>query len=202
MIKRLIDIIGATVAIMLFSPIILVTALAIRFDSKGGIIFIQKRIGLNGVPFNMYKFRTMVENAEQMEQGLYSYDDDPRITRIGWFLRQFSLDELPQLFNVLDGSMSLVGPRPPVTYELGDYKDFTDWMKVRFQVKPGITGLAQVSGRNELNWDEKMVFDNQYVETYSRWGVLCDCIILFRTVWVVLSMQKTIEQRTEQKENY
>ena len=109
----------------------------------------------------MYKFRTMYVNSEKSGTGLYSFDDDPRITRIGSFLRRFSLDELPQLINVILGSMSLVGPRPPVTYELGPWNEYTPHMRKRFKVKPGITGLSQVSGRNTLDWDQKIKYDNR-----------------------------------------
>lgn len=191
--KRLLDLVGSSVALLIFAPVLIVIAVLIKRGSKGPVFFVQKRLGKDGAVFEMFKFRTMVDNAESMGTGLFSYEDDPRITPIGATLRRFSLDELPQLLNVFLGSMSLVGPRPPVTYELGDYKDFTDTMKVRFQVKQGITGLAQVSGRNELEWDDKIVFDNEYVRIYKKWGVLYDITILFRTVWVVLAGRGVIE---------
>jgi lipopolysaccharide/colanic/teichoic acid biosynthesis glycosyltransferase len=136
----------------------------------------------------------MFQNSEKTGTGLYSFENDPRVTRIGRFLRRKSLDELPQLFNVMGGSMSLVGPRPPVTYELGPWKDYTAQMRKRFEVKPGITGLAQVSGRNELNWDEKIVLDNLYVDRFAKLGFWFDLVILWRTVWVVLEGQNSVEQ--------
>ena len=192
--KRLIDILGASFLIIVLSPFLAVIALAIRLSSPGPVFFVQRRIGLKGRVFRMIKFRTMFQNAEKMGTGLYSFEDDPRITKVGHILRRKSLDELPQLLNVLVGSMSLVGPRPPVTYELGPWEDYTPEMRKRFDVKPGITGLAQVSGRNELNWDQKIVFDNLYVDRLAVHGAFLDIVILLRTVWLVLRSRNTIEQ--------
>ena len=198
--KRFLDIVGSLVLIALLSPLLLSISLAIRITSQGPVLFIQERIGLRGQVFRMLKFRTMFQNAEKMGMGLYSFEDDPRITRIGHILRRKSLDELPQLFNVLAGSMSLVGPRPPVTYELGPWEDYTPEMRKRFEVKPGITGLAQVSGRNELNWDEKIAFDNEYVDLIGNQGAWIDLIILWRTLWVVLAGRNTVENDVCSKE--
>jgi undecaprenyl phosphate N,N'-diacetylbacillosamine 1-phosphate transferase len=192
--KRLIDILGSSFLIIVLCPLLVVIALAICLSSPGPVFFVQRRIGLKGRVFRMLKFRTMFQNAEKMGTGLYSFDDDPRITKIGRILRRKSLDELPQLLNVLAGSMSLVGPRPPVTYELGPWEEYTPEMRKRFDVKPGITGLAQVSGRNELNWDQKIVLDNLYVDRVAVHGVLPDIVILFRTVWLVLQARNTIEK--------
>jgi len=192
--KRIIDLTAGIVLLILFSPFFLLIAIIIKFDSKGPVFFVQDRLGKDGVVFSMIKFRTMVVNAEQSGTGLFSYCDDPRITRVGKYLRMMSLDEIPQIINVIHGSMSLVGPRPPVTYELGDYSDFTEYMKVRFQVKPGMTGLAQVSGRNDLDWNKKIEYDNLYVEQYQRLGVIEDIVILFRTLIVVFSMSNIIEK--------
>lgn len=193
--KRILDLTGAILVLLTFLPLMIVIAIAIKVETKGPVFFVQKRIGLNGAEFDMFKFRSMVNKAEKMGTGLFSYADDARITWVGRFIRKTSLDELPQVFNVLNGSMSLVGPRPPVTYELGDYMDFTPHMKIRFSVKPGITGLAQISGRNKLDWDQKIVYDNQYVDWYHRWGIIIDIKVLFQTVWVVLSAQNTIEEQ-------
>lgn len=195
MAKRILDIACAICALILFSPLFLIIAIAIKATSSGPVFFIQDRLGKDCGVFRMFKFRTMVENAEKMGTGLFSYADDDRITKVGHILRKSSLDELPQFINVFLGTMSIVGPRPPVTYELGNIEDFTPEMKIRFKVKPGITGLAQISGRNDLDWDQKIKHDNLYVEKFQKWGALYDLGILFKTVWVVLSFKNTIEER-------
>src|SRR5690606_24622121 len=133
MLKRLLDIVGSSLGLLVFSPTFLVIPILIKLDSVGPVFFVQMRLGKGLRPFPMSKFRTMVDNAERMGTGLFSYADDDRITRVGKFLRKTSIDELPQLLNVLSGSMALVGPRPPVSYELGPIEDFTDTMKVRFK---------------------------------------------------------------------
>ena len=142
----------------------------------------------------MIKFRTMINNAESVGTGLYSFEDDPRVTRVGYYLRRTSIDELPQLFNVLGGSMSLVGPRPPVTYELGPWEEYTPEMRKRFEVKPGITGLAQISGRNDLDWDQKIVYDNRYVDLINEKGLVVDIQILLLTLWIVIKRGNTVEK--------
>lgn len=192
--KRLVDILGSSVLIILLFPLWIVIAISIRTTSPGPVFFVQRRIGLKGRVFRMLKFRTMLQNAEAMGTGLYSFEDDPRVTRLGRFLRRKSLDELPQLFNVLVGSMSLVGPRPPVTYELGPWEEYTQEMRKRFEVKPGITGLAQISGRNELNWDEKIAYDNIYVDNLLMHGWWLDVPILLKTCWLVFEARNTIEK--------
>lgn len=197
MAKRLFDLVFGGLLFVFLAPLFLVISLLIKLDSKGPIFFIQGRLGQNGKVFKMIKFRTMVPNAERMGTGLFSYSDDPRITRVGKYLRMTSLDEIPQIINVLLGNMSLVGPRPPVTYELGEYKDFTDTMKIRFRVKPGITGLAQVSGRNDLEWNQKIFFDNIYVEKFERYGIFEDILLLIKTLFVVLFMKNIIEKKPE-----
>jgi len=194
-IKRCMDILLSTSVLVLLSPVLVFIAVAIRLDSSGPVLFRQRRMTKNGVIFVMYKFRTMVENAEHMHTGLFSYDDDFRVTRVGRFLRRTSLDELPQLLNVIRGEMSIVGPRPPVSYELGPYEDLNEEYRKRFSVLPGITGLAQVSGRNELAWDEKIRFDNLYVDLFSRYGVLIDLRIILMTVLSVVSGRGIIESR-------
>ena len=198
--KRLLDIIGSLVLLTVLSPLMITISMVIYMTSPGSVLFIQERIGLRGQVFRMLKFRTMLQNAEKMGTGLYSFEDDPRITRIGHILRRKSLDELPQLFNVLAGSMSLVGPRPPVFYELGPWEDYTPEMRKRFEVKPGITGLAQVSGRNELNWDEKIFFDNEYVDRINNQEIWVDLVILWRTLWVVLAGRNTLENDRSSRE--
>ena len=145
----------------------------------------------------MYKFRSMVVNAETMGSGLFNYENDPRVTKVGRFLRNTSLDELPQLLNVVRGEMALVGPRPCVSYELGDYETLNARYKKRFQVLPGITGLAQVSGRNELPWDEKVNYDNRYIDLLPQKGILLDIEIIIRTVAKVFTKSSIYEERPE-----
>jgi undecaprenyl phosphate N,N'-diacetylbacillosamine 1-phosphate transferase len=192
--KRTLDLLLALTIALVLAPLLLLLALIIRIDSRGPALFVQNRLGLNGSVFPMFKFRTMVQNAEQMGTGLFSFENDPRVTRIGQFLRHTSLDELPQLLNVIRGEMSIVGPRPPVTYELGNYADFSPELKFRFTVKPGVTGLAQISGRNDLNWDRKVVFDTEYIRRFHRFGVAYDVYLIVRTIWVVLAMRNVIEK--------
>jgi len=148
--KRIIDIIGSLVGLVILSPVFLVIALFIKMDSPGPVFFVQDRLGLRGRTFRIIKFRTMVVNAENIGDGLrVKSERDPRITKVGRILRATSLDELPQLINVLKGDMSLVGPRPPATYHPYDgYAKYPEWAKKRFEMRPGITGLAQVRLRN------------------------------------------------------
>jgi lipopolysaccharide/colanic/teichoic acid biosynthesis glycosyltransferase len=193
--KRALDILGSVVGIVLFSPVFLVASVLIKLDSPGPVFFRQRRLGQDGQEFLMLKFRSMVDGAEKRGTGLFSYEDDPRVTRIGRFLRSTSLDEVPQFLNVLAGSMSLVGPRPPVYYELGNYRDFTGDLRRRFEMKPGIVGLAQIHGRNDLSWDEKVVYDIQYIEAFRRRGITEDIRILMVAVVVVLSMKNVNEVR-------
>lgn len=198
--KRFIDISGALVGIVLLSPVWLIIILWIWLDSGRPIFFLQQRLGKHGRPFSMYKFRSMVVNAESMGEGLFSYEDDKRITTPGRYIRAMSLDELPQLINILMGEMSIVGPRPPVTYELGNYADFDARLKGRFVVKPGLTGLAQISGRNALTWDQKIEYDLRYIARFQKCGILEDIRIIFATIGIVVLMRNTIEQRPEGEE--
>ena len=190
-IKRLVDVIGAGLLILIAFPIMLSAVILIKFDSAGPAVFTQERIGLNKRRFHIYKFRTMVTNAEKLQAALESSNEaqgpvfkiknDPRITRVGKFLRKTSIDELPQLFNVLKGEMSLVGPRPlPVR----DYTGFNqDWQRRRFSVRPGITCLWQVSGRSSISFDQWMRLDLEYIDSWSLW---LDMKILVRTIPAVV----------------
>ena len=198
--KRFIDIAGSSFALLIFFPAFIVISILVKISSPGPILFRQYRLGINGKPFQMLKFRSMFHQSEKSGTGLFSYTDDPRITKVGNILRKASLDELPQLLNVLGGSMSLVGPRPPVTYELGKWEEYTEIMKKRFEVKPGITGLAQISGRNDLDWDTKIKFDNKYVSLYKKKGVILDIFILLKTVWVVILGRDTVEVKSVAEE--
>ena len=167
--KRIIDIIGSLVGLVFLSPVFLVIALLIKMDSLGPVFFVQDRLGLRGKTFRIIKFRTMVMNAENIGDGLrVSSESDPRITRVGRVLRATSLDELPQLINVLKGDMSLVGPRPPATYHpYNGFESYPEWAKKRFEMRPGMTGLAQVMVRNSASWDERIRLDLQYIESFA-----------------------------------
>lgn len=186
--KRLADIVLSTIGIIVLSPILIIVAIAIKVSAPGPILFKQERLGKNGKPFYIYKFRTMIVNAEHIGEGLrVSTENDPRITKVGKFLRATSLDELPQLFNVVQGTMSLVGPRPPVTYHPYDgYKNYPEWAKKRFSMRPGITGLTQATVRNSVSWDERIKVDNKYVDKFN---ILFDIKILFMTVERVLKKE-------------
>lgn len=189
--KRLFDVVVAIGMLLLLSPLLLLIALAVRLDSPGPIFFRQTRVGVNGSPFKMTKFRSMVVDAEArlaalqaQNEGsglLFKMKDDPRITRVGNVLRRYSLDELPQLFDVVAGSMSLVGPRPPLPQEVDGYETH---VHRRLNVKPGITGPWQVGGRSNLSWEESVRKDLYYVENWSLSG---DLVILFKTVGAVLA---------------
>lgn len=183
--KRVFDIFASSLAIVLLSPILILFAILIKTDSKGPIIFKQKRLGKGGKVFNIFKFRTMIENAEKIGDGLsIKTEEDPRITKIGKFLRKFSIDELPQLFNVFIGDMSIVGPRPPVTYHpYNGIDNYPKWALKRFEMRPGITGLAQVKFRNSKTWDERFVVDVEYIDKFS---IVLDFKIIFGTVFKVI----------------
>ena len=193
--KRFFDIVSCLVATVLLLPVWIFVALAIKIDSKGPVFFAQGRRTKGGKVFKMLKFRSMVVDAEKKGTGLFSYDNDPRVTRVGKFLRKTSIDELPQLLNVIKGDISIVGPRPCVTYELGDFDTLNKKYKKRFEVKGGITGLAQVKGRNENSWDEKVTLDNQYVDRYKSEGFWLDIKIMWWTVFKVFAKKNINESK-------
>ncbi|NLK29174.1 MAG: sugar transferase [Clostridiales bacterium] len=180
LIKRLIDFFGSLFGIIILSPLLFIIALSIKLTSKGPVFFKQERLGKNGKIFKILKFRTMVVNAEKIGDGLsVKNDNDNRITKIGKILRSTSLDELPQLFNVILGQMSLVGPRPPVTYFPYDgYGNYPKWAKKRFTMRPGMTGLTQITVRNSVSWDERIKVDNKYIDSFN---VCFDIKLLFGT---------------------
>lgn len=181
--KNIFDYIGAAVGLILLSPIFIAVGILIKIDSKGPILFKQERLGKDGKVFTIYKFRTMVENAEKMGDGIFIYEGDNRITKLGDFLRRTSLDELPQLINILLGDMSFVGPRPPITYYPWKYEEYEERKKQRFKMKPGITGLAQIKGRNDLEWDEKIEYDIEYLRNFT---FFLDLKILYKTFFSVM----------------
>jgi len=191
--KRWLDVVGAAALFVISLPLWLPIALAIKFEDGGPVFYRFRVLGLGGRPFDAYKFRTMVEDADrhlredpglwQAFQREYKLEGDPRITRVGRWLRRLSLDELPQCLNVLRGEMSLVGPRPFAPYEAERYGP---WLERRLSVKPGLTGLWQVSGRHELSYEERVRLDLEYID---RWSLWLDLRILFRTVPAVLSQR-------------
>jgi lipopolysaccharide/colanic/teichoic acid biosynthesis glycosyltransferase len=179
MAKRALDLVGATTLLVLSSPFMALAALLIRLESRGHPIYKQRRVGRHGRPFEIYKFRTMVDGAEYVGAGLAVNEGDPRITRVGHFLRRWSLDELPNLVNVVRGEMSLVGPRPTIQVQVDQY---TPHQRRRLEVKPGITGWAQVNGRTSLPWHERIELDVWYVDHRS---LLLDLRILLRSLKLV-----------------
>lgn len=188
LIKRFVDILGSFIGIIILSPLFILVAICIKVTSEGPVFFKQKRLGKDGKVFDIIKFRTMIVNAEKIGDGLtVKSEDDPRITKVGKLLRKTSLDELPQLINVLKGDMSLVGPRPPVTYFPYDgYENYPEWAKRRFDMRPGMTGLAQITVRNSVVWDKRIVIDNIYIDEFN---ILLDTKILLLTVARIIKPQ-------------
>lgn len=180
-VKRGFDIFISLMILVVCWPLLLLIAVAVKLDSKGPVVFKQKRLGRDGREFYIYKFRTMVVDAEK--GGVYSDNQDPRITRVGKLLRKTSLDELAQAFNLLKGDMSLVGPRPPLTYHPWPLTEYTDEQKRMFDVRPGITGWAQVNGRKAVEWNHRIELNVWYVDHVS---FLLDIKIIFLTVFKVL----------------
>jgi lipopolysaccharide/colanic/teichoic acid biosynthesis glycosyltransferase len=179
MLRRVFDILVAGAALVGASPVLALAIVAIRLESKGHPIYRQRRIGKDGVPFDVMKLRTMVAGAESMGSGLAVTEGDPRITRVGAVLRRFSIDELPNLVNVLKGDMAIIGPRPTVPVQVEQY---TDRQRGRLAIRPGITGWAQVNGRTSLPWDERIELDLWYIE-HRSWRL--DLKILARTAAIV-----------------
>ncbi|WP_228918484.1 sugar transferase [Streptomyces sp. DH20] len=192
-VKGVVDRLGATVLLVLFAPLMLLVALLVATDSRGGVFYRQRRVGKDGLEFTILKFRTMVPDADRARAALTGLNEgagplfkmrrDPRVTRMGAVLRRYSLDELPQLFNVLTGSMSLVGPRPPLPEECASYGPD---IRRRLKVKPGLTGLWQISGRSDLSWEEAVRLDLRYVED---WSLALDTVILWKTLRAVVQGQ-------------
>jgi len=194
--KRLTDLLLAGLALLLSSPLLLLLALAIKLDSPGGAFFFQERLGRDARPFRLWKFRTMVTNAAALGDGLNVGERDPRITRIGRWLREWSLDELPQVINIVLGDMAIVGPRPALREHVAQY---SAEQRDRLLVKPGLTGLAQISGRNALTWDEKLACDVRYARTWSWWG---DMKIILKTLPVVLGREGLYEKDAGKEDRF
>lgn len=199
--KRLFDIFSTFVVILLLTPIWIVMPIIIKCDSKGPVFFKQKRRTKNGKVFTILKFRSMVVNAEGMGTGLFNYENDSRVTKVGKFLRKTSIDELPQLFNIFIGQMSVIGPRPCVKYELGDFDTLNKKYKKRFQMKAGLTGLAQTKGRNDIEWDKKVELDNEYIDKFRKYGVLFDIKLLFDSVIKVFKKENIYENKVDGANN-
>lgn len=181
--KRLLDILLAGIGLVVIAPLLVLIAIAVRLSSPGPILFIQERLGQHGQPFRIYKFRTMVDGAVNLGTGLDTFKGDPRITAVGKVLREYHLDELPQLLNVLLGNMSLVGPRPVLMSSLATYQD---WEKRRLLMPPGITGWEAVQGGLLNTVDERIAFDVWYVD---HWTIWLDCSILLKTIPIVLTKE-------------
>lgn len=183
-VKRFLDVTASFLGLVLLFPLLLTVSILIKIDSRGHVIFRQKRIGRNGKVFEIYKFRSMCVGAEKTGSGVYSGKGDARVTRIGKILRATSIDELPQLLNILKGEMSFVGPRPPLTYHPWKYEEYTDFQKRMFEVRPGITGWAQVNGRKDVEWHKRIELNVWYVDHMS---LLLDIKIMFMTAFKVLT---------------
>lgn len=186
-VKRAADVTLCTAALIVLSPVLALTAAAIRLDSAGPVLFRQERLGLGGRPFTMYKFRSMSVGAEA--GGVYEAKRDTRVTRVGRVLRRTSLDELPQLVNIVRGDMSIIGPRPTLTYHPWPLTDYTPEQRRRFEVRPGVTGWAQVNGRKSLDWNRRIEHDVEYVNAMSA---AFDARIFLKTVAKVLSMSDNV----------
>ena len=182
--KRFLDIIFSLFFLTALFPVYLITAIAVKLDSKGPIFYRQERLGKDGKVFYMYKFRSMCVGAEQTGTGVYSGKGDFRVTRVGRILRATSIDELPQALNILKGDMSFIGPRPPLTYHPWPLEEYTEEQMGMFRVRPGITGWAQIHGRKDVEWNLRIRLNNWYIDHMSLW---LDIRILFMTFFKVLT---------------
>lgn len=197
-VKRLIDVLISFISVVILAIPMVIVALAIKIDSPGPVLFKQKRIGKNGRVFRIYKFRSMCVGAEKTGSGVYSNKNDARVTRVGKFIRATSIDELPQLFNMFLGSMSLIGPRPPLTYHPWLYDEYTEKQKEMFDVRPGLTGWAQIHGRKDLEWHKRIELNVWYARNVSFW---LDLKIFFITIAKVLTNadNENVNQTVEKK---
>lgn len=187
--KRFLDILLSLLALTILWPLMLIVAALIKLTSPGPVLFRQQRLGLHGTPFSIYKFRSMTVNAEHTGSGVYSEKDDPRVTKIGKFIRAASIDELPQLVNILRGDMSIVGPRPPLTYHPWPIGEYSEEQRHMFDVRPGITGWAQVNGRKGVEWHRRIQLNVWYTQNAS---LALDVKILCMTVLKVLRSEDNV----------
>lgn len=190
-VKRVLDVSLSGAALVVLSPLMLATAAAVKLDSKGPVLFCQQRLGLHGEPFTMYKFRSMTDGAEHTGSGVYSEQGDPRVTKVGRVIRAASIDELPQLINILKGDMSIIGPRPPLTYHPWPIEAYTAEQRHMFDVRPGVTGWAQVNGRKGVEWHKRIEMNVWYTEHVS---FSLDAKILFMTVFKVLANADNVNE--------
>lgn len=190
-VKRALDVSLSGAALVVLSPLMLATAAAVKLDSKGPVLFCQQRLGLHGEPFTMYKFRSMKDGAEHTGSGVYSEEGDPRVTKVGRVIRAASIDELPQLINILKGDMSIIGPRPPLTYHPWPIEAYTAEQRHMFDVRPGVTGWAQVNGRKGVEWHKRIEMNVWYTEHVS---FSLDAKILFMTVFKVLANADNVNE--------
>jgi len=184
--KRVFDVFFSAIGLVVLSPLFLVAAVLIKLDSRGTVFFRQERIGKDGKPFYPFKFRTMIEGAQDKGLGVTVAKNDERITKVGKVLRHSAVDEFPQLINVLKGEMSVVGPRPTLRYQVEKYNDF---QKKRLLMKPGLAGWALIHGRNSLSWEERIKYDVWYVENWSFW---LDIEILLKTFFLIFIKQEGV----------
>lgn len=202
--KRVIDIVLSVIGIIICLIPMIITAIAIKIDSPGPVLFKQERLGRKGKVFRIYKFRSMCQGAEHTGTGVYSGADDMRVTRVGKIIRATSIDELPQLFNIIKGDMSFIGPRPPLTYHPWPIEEYTEEQLHMFDARPGITGWAQVNGRKGVEWHKRIELNCWYVDNMSLW---LDIKILFTTFFKVLKNEDNVNvgatlvtDKTEEKE--
>ncbi len=200
-IKRFLDIVLSLFINIFFSPVLLLLAILVKLDSPGPVVFKQQRLGLDGKEFTMYKYRSMCVNAESQGTGVYSDSGDPRVTRIGKILRATSADELPQAFNILKGDMSFIGPRPPLTYHPWKLEEYTEHQRRMFEMRPGITGWAQVNGRKVVEWNKRIDLNVWYIDNAS---FLLDVKIFFMTIFKIFAnddnsnVGKTVVEKSEE----
>lgn len=187
--KRVFDIFFSLLGLIITSPIMLIVAILIKIESPGPVIFKQQRIGKDGKVFEIYKFRSMCQNAEKIGSGVYSGKNDSRVTKVGKFIRATSIDEIPQFANVLKGDMAFIGPRPPLTYHPWTFDKYTEHQKKMFDVRPGLTGWAQINGRKQVEWNKRIELNIWYVEHISLW---LDIKIVFSTIFKLFKDDKNV----------
>lgn len=196
-VKNVLDKILALILLVVLFPLMLIIGIIIKMESKGLVIFIQDRLGYMGEPFKFYKFRSMFKDSENRGSGVYSFKGDPRITRFGRIIRATGLDELPQLWNIIKGEMSFIGPRPALINHPWPLEEYTDFQKNRFTMRPGVTGLALINGRREILWKERIEWDVKYIHTMS---FKMDLYILYKTIGVVFGNKKNLNiKKTDEK---